>query len=66
MFSIGTAQEQLEGSLGPGAAPIGMTRPFGPLPPGIYEVRQQLTGDAGTQVAYYQGNIDVYSTSGGG
>jgi len=61
------AYTQIQGAGGPGAPALGLTQgspTFGPLPAGTYEVRQQITGDAGLQAAYYQGNIDVYAPGG--
>ena len=53
-----------EGSIGPGAALLNITTNLGPLPAGTYEVRQRLVGDVGTQVAYYQGNVQVLAPGG--
>jgi len=52
----------LQGTAGPGATALGITT--GPLPAGTYEVRQRMFGDLGTQVLFYQGNIDVYQPGG--
>ncbi len=64
-FVIGLTQ--VEGTGGPGAPPLGLIQgspTFGPLPAGTYEVRQRIVGDAGLNVAYYQGNIDVFAPGG--
>lgn len=58
------APQPTEGSIGPGAAPLGILTNLGPLPAGTYEVRQRLTGDAGTQIQYYQGNVQVLAPGG--
>ena len=61
-FAIALAPTQ--GSIGPGAAPLGILSNQGPLPAGTYEVRQRMIGDAGTLANYYQGNIEVYAPGG--
>ena len=58
------ALQPTQGSIGPGAAPLGILSNQGPLPPGTYEVRQRMIGDAGTLASYYQGNIEVYAPGG--
>jgi len=58
------ASQQTEGSLGPGAAALGITQNRGPLPAGTYEVRQRMVGDVGTLALVYQGTIDVWAPGG--
>jgi len=53
-----------QGSIGPGAAALGITSAQQALPAGTYEVRQQMTGDTGLLANFYQGNVEVFAPGG--